>query len=210
MAESEFNTSEGVDVTRQTELGQLWTMANVLSMTRLVIVVPVAYLIVVEGPLRWILGLLILALTTDYFDGRVARWSHSVSNWGKLLDPFADKIGGIAVVSALAYIGKLPVWFLVVIFVRDVLIIIGGEIIRRRSGAIGVSILSGKLAVSVVAITVLAALLQADPPEMEFLLISATVLLVFSYLRYLRRFFNMYSSSNSERESGVRSKAAEG
>ena len=58
------------------------------------------------------------------------------------------------------------------------------------------SILSGKLAVSAIALTVLAALLHADPDVMQFSLIFTTVLLVFSYLRYLLRFFKMYSATD--------------
>ena len=177
-------------------LGKFWTLANALSMLRLVLVIPVTYLIIVDGPLLWILGLLIVALTTDYLDGRVARWSQSVSNWGKLLDPFADKVGGALVISALTLVGKLPLWFFATVIGRDLLIIFGGVIIRRRTGIIGMSILSGKLAVSAIALTVLAALLHADPDVMQFSLIFTTVLLVFSYLRYLLRFFKMYSATD--------------
>jgi phosphatidylglycerophosphate synthase len=180
-----------------TELGQFWTVANVLSMLRLVLVIPVTYLILVDGSILWILSLLILALTTDYLDGRVARWSHSVSNWGKLLDPFADKAGGLLVISALTYVDKLPLWFFATVLGRDLLIILGGVIIRRRTGTIGMSILSGKLAVSAIALTVLFALLNADPDMMQFSLWFTTALLVFSYLRYLRRFFKMYATVGS-------------
>ena len=200
MTDPELNIPESTDLHPHTELGKFWTLANILSMARLVIVIPVTYLIVVDGRLFWIMTLLILALITDYFDGRVARWSHSVSNWGKLLDPFADKMGGALVILALTYVGKLPVWFIVVVVVRDLLIILGGEIIRRRTGEIGMSLLSGKLAVSAVAITVLAALLTADPPVMKFSLIFTTVLLVYSYLRYLRRFFKTYALSEPSAE----------
>jgi len=189
-----------LDVVPQTALGKFWTLANVLSMARLVIVIPVTWLILIDGNLLWILILLIVALTTDYLDGRVARWSHSVSNWGKLLDPFADKLGGAMVIMALTYVGKLPYWFLITVVVRDLLIILGGEVIRRKTGVIGMSILSGKLAVSAIAITALAALLRADPPVMQFCLMGTTFLLVFSYLRYLMRFFRMYSMSQDELE----------
>ena len=207
MTENISEIIEGQDLedrptdTVETELGQFWTVANVLSMLRLVLVIPVTYLIIVDGRLLWILSLLILALTTDYLDGRVARWSKSVSNWGKLLDPFADKVGGLLVISALTYVDKLPLWFFITVMGRDLLIILGGVIIRRRTGIIGMSILSGKLAVSAIALTVLAALLRADPPVMQFSLVFTTALLVFSYLRYLRRFFKMYAAGRPESES---------
>ena len=182
------------------DLGKFWTFPNVLSMARLVIVLPVAYLILVDGSLLWILGLVALAIATDYFDGRLARWSHSVSEWGKVLDPLADKIGGGLVVAALTIEGSLPLWFLVVILARDVLIMIGGEIIFRRTGIVVMSLFSGKLAVTAVSITILAALLQADPPIMQFCLVAATVLLAYSYLRYFVRFFRLLRSGDPARD----------
>lgn len=175
----------------QSSLGRFWTMANVLSLARLVIVLPVTWLIVTEGSLLWILLLVLLAVATDYFDGRVARWSDTVSDWGKVLDPVADKVGGGLVVAALTVHGDLPLWFLVVIISRDLAILAGGEIIRHRTGRIVMSMMSGKVAVTAVSITILATLLRADEPVMEFCLLITTALLAYSFLRYLVRFFYM-------------------
>ena len=177
------------------ELGKFWTLPNMLSLARLVIVIPVSWLILVDGSLLWILGLVLLALTTDYFDGRVARWSHSVSGWGKVLDPFADKIGGGMVIAALTYREALPLWFFVAIISRDLAIVCGGVLIRWKTGEFLMSLNSGKVAISAVSITVLAALLQADPPIMRFCLIVSTALLTYSLLRYLIRFILMLRSS---------------
>lgn len=174
------------------DLGKFWTVPNVLSLARIVIVIPVTWLIVVDGPLLWILGLVLLAITTDYFDGRVARWSHTVSEWGKVLDPFADKIGGGMVVAALTFCGPLPLWFFVMILSRDLAILLGGVLIRRKTGEIVASMFSGKIAVTAIAITVLAALLKADPPILSFCVYVSTGLLAWSYLRYVIRFFQMY------------------
>jgi phosphatidylglycerophosphate synthase len=184
---------------RWSELGKFWTVPNVLSLTRLVIVLPVTWLIAVDGPLLWIMGLVILAIATDYLDGRLARWSHSVSDWGKVLDPFADKIGGGLVVAALTYREALPLWFLAAIILRDVAIVIGGEIIRRRTGEIVISLLSGKIAVTAVSITVLAALLKADPPVLQFCLGITSLLLAYSFLRYVRRFAQIVRSKRIAR-----------
>jgi CDP-diacylglycerol--glycerol-3-phosphate 3-phosphatidyltransferase len=182
------------------DLGKFWTFPNVLSMARLVIVLPVAYLILVDGSLLWILGLVALAIATDYFDGRLARWSHSVSEWGKVLDPLADKVGGGLVVAALTIEGSLPLWFLIVILARDASIMVGGEILFRKTGIVVMSLLSGKLAVTAVSITILAALLQADPPIMRFCLVATTVLLAYSYLRYFVRFFRLLRSGAPARD----------
>ena len=179
------------------DLGRFWTMPNVLSMLRLVLIIPLFWLIVNEGTLFWIMIIVVLAIASDYFDGRIARWSNSVSEWGKVLDPMADKIGGGAVVAALTIQGSLPVWFLAALAVRDIAILIGGGIIRVRTGAITQRMWSGKVAVTAVAITALAALLRADAPVLEFCIWASTVLLAYSFLRYMVRFFSILGSTGA-------------
>ena len=61
-------------------------------------------------------GLIALAIATDFFDGKVARWSHTVSEWGKVLDATADKLAAAAVCTALLLRPeeagpRLPLWF---------------------------------------------------------------------------------------------------
>ncbi len=180
------------------DFGRFWTMPNVLSMMRLVLIIPMVWLIVTEGSLFWIMIIVVLAIASDYFDGRIARWSNSVSEWGKVLDPFADKVGGGAVIAALTIQGSLPWWFLIAMASRDFVIFIGGGILRAKTGQIVMSMWSGKVAVTAVAITALAALLRADPPVLEFCLWASTVLLAYSFLRYMVRFFSILGSAGQE------------
>lgn len=169
-------------------LGKFWTIANALSILRLILVVPITYLILVDGPLSWLFGLILLALMTDWFDGRVARWSRTVSEWGKVLDPLADKVAGAAVVLALVVRGTLPLWFLGVLVGRDLIIVLGGVVLARRTGHVVMSAWTGKVAVTALAVTVLAALLRADDPVLMFCVWVTTVLLLYSFLLYAIRF----------------------
>lgn len=183
---SEQQTVHKVDLSRL--LGRFWTIANMLSMLRLVLVVPITYLILTDGPLTWLFGLILLALVTDWFDGRVARWSRTVSEWGKVLDPLADKVAGAAVVLALVVRGTLPLWFLSVIVARDVAIILGGVVLARRTGQVVMSAWMGKVAVTALALTVLAALLRADEPILTTCIWITTGLMVYSFVLYAARF----------------------
>jgi len=183
-------------------------------MARLVIILPVFWLIMNDGPLWWIMMLMLLAIATDYFDGRVARWSHSVSDWGKVLDPLADKIGGGMVVAALAFSGALPLWFLIVLATRDLCILVGGAILKHRTGRIVLSLWAGKVAVTGVAITSLAALLKGDAPVLEFCIWVTVTLLAYSFFRYLVRFFSLLSagpehSASLDGETGTVAPAAD-
>jgi len=178
------------DRTSQT-LGKFWTAPNILTLFRLVLVVPVTYLIVVDGPRIWVLGLVVLAVASDWFDGHIARWSHSVSEWGKVLDPLVDKIAAASIVLALYYMGFFPTWFILLVVVRDLLIVLGGIRLGRRTGEVPVSLWSGKVAVSAIAVTILAALLRADDVVMQACIWITSVLLMYSYLKYLMRYFRL-------------------
>jgi CDP-diacylglycerol--glycerol-3-phosphate 3-phosphatidyltransferase len=175
------------------DLGRFWTAANVITMTRMVLVGPIAVLVYRGGPFPLLMGLLLFAIATDWFDGQIARWSGTVSEWGKVLDPTADKLAAAAVTVALVIrpeeLGPpLPVWFVVCVVARDAVIAFGGLIQTRRLGYVMMSLWSGKVAVTALSLTVLAALLRADTPVLAVCVWTTTALLVYSLGRYLRRF----------------------
>jgi len=175
------------------DLGRFWTVANALSLTRLVLVVPIAVLLWQDGPLGWLLGLTLLAVMTDWVDGRVARWTHTVSEWGKVIDPVADKVAAIMTVSVLAFRPAdphLPLWFFGVVVGRDVLILTGGAWIAKRSGKVLMSAWAGKAASMWLAITVVSIILKADAPVLQVCLWMTTGLFVFSFGVYVTRYLN--------------------
>jgi CDP-diacylglycerol--glycerol-3-phosphate 3-phosphatidyltransferase len=175
------------------DLGRFWTVANALSLSRLVLVVPIAVLLWQDGPLGWLLGLTVAAIMTDWFDGRVARWTRTVSEWGKVIDPVADKFAAIMTVSVLTFRPvepTLPLWFFGVIVGRDLLILAGGAWIAKRSGTVLMSAWAGKAASLWLALTVLAVILKADQPVLDVCLWMATGLFVFSFGVYLVRYLN--------------------
>ncbi len=172
------------------ELGQFWTYANALSVIRMVLVAPIALLAwkADQPALMW--TLIGIGVATDFFDGKVARWTGTVSEWGKVLDPFADKLGAIVIGGALAFRPaepNLPVWLIVLVLVRDILIFGGGILIAKRHGSVPPSVWSGKLAVGAVTVAVLLALLEL-PLLTEVAVWTSLVLLVGSFCEYLYRF----------------------
>lgn len=65
-------------------------------------------------------GLFAIAAITDYVDGQLARNTNSITTFGKILDPIADKflvLGGFGVLS---YLGMFPYWILIPIVLREV------------------------------------------------------------------------------------------
>ena len=174
-------------------MGTFWTAANVLSLSRAVLVAPIAWLVYEGGPLGPMFGLIGLAIATDWFDGRVARWSDTVSEWGKVLDATADKLAAAAVTVALLTRPpeagpNLPLWFVLLAITRDSLLAVGGLVQTRRLGRFTSSLWSGKVAVTALAVTVVAALLGAAPSVMEALVGFTAAVMVYSIVKYGLRF----------------------
>lgn len=170
------------------DLGRFWTISNVLSLSRLPLAAGCAGVILADGPVAWSLCLILLAALTDWLDGAIARWSGTVTEWGKVLDPVCDKIAAASVGLILAITGLLPLWFIGLVVARDVLVVAGGIWLHQRSGTVQMSNTLGKVTVFVLAITFVMGLLRADAIVMDFFLWSSSGLIVLSLGIYWSRF----------------------
>ena len=70
----------------------------------------------------WATAAFCIAMTTDWFDGRLARRQGRTSSVGSLLDPIADKVLVLAVLVMLIEQGVAPAWMVAAIVVREVLV----------------------------------------------------------------------------------------
>ncbi len=174
---------------------RIWTVSNMLSVTRVFLVIPIAFLLLNEQPhyRLYALGLMVLAVATDLLDGMVARRLHQVTELGKIIDPLADKIAVVVVAGILTIQHKLPVWFFATAVARDVIIFFGGMYVKITRGITLQSTLIGKWAVTVLAALIIIA--AADGENFEWLktmfLVAGTFMLICSFVAYAKRFFEI-------------------
>jgi len=102
-------------------------LANLLTVSRILVIVPLVALLYAEGnTARWVAwGLFTYACLTDFFDGYIARSMNQISNFGRFLDPVADKLLVAAVAFMLVSDGRisgLVVLPALVILMREILV----------------------------------------------------------------------------------------
>ena len=173
------------------QLGTFWTIPNMLSLSRVALAGLVTVLVLQRADVWLVAGLLVLCAATDWFDGQVARWTQSVTGWGKVLDPLADKIAALSIGMALVWTTMLPMWIVAVIIARDVFIVAGGIALARAAGVVHASMWLGKVAATAIGVTYLAAVLHASGPVMQICLWATATLMTLSFAQYLFRFFKL-------------------
>jgi cardiolipin synthase len=110
---------------------RVWTIPNLLSLFRLLLI-PVFLVLLVNRLYLWALLVLVISSLTDFVDGYVARHFNQVSRVGQLLDPAADRLFIFSTLIGLAWTGFIPWWLAGVIFARELLLLIVGVMLANH------------------------------------------------------------------------------
>ena len=98
-----------------------------------------------SGTWMWVaLGIFILASLTDYIDGQIARRCNQVSDFGKFLDPLADKLLTIAAMAMFCQWNRFPAWALMIVLTRE-FAVSGLRMVAASKGSVLAAGWSGKV-----------------------------------------------------------------
>lgn len=131
----------------------------------------------------------IAASVTDVLDGYIARKFNMTTRVGQLLDPLADKLMQLTVVISLVLSDMLPVWFVVVLAIKEILLIIGGVFLYVKKTYVKSNIL-GKLNTVVLFIAmVLIFFTHTSELVSNIILAVSTIFNVLAICSYLYSYF---------------------
>ena len=112
----------------------VYSVANLITITRLLLV-PFFFTVLVDadGMRGRITAFFIYAIaaSTDWIDGQIARRTHTVTQFGKIVDPLVDRLLLASGVVGLYLIGVLPLWVPVVLVGRDAYLLYGAYKLER-------------------------------------------------------------------------------
>ena len=113
-------------------------LPNALSIIRIILTVPIV-IALLKGQYVLTVWLFLLAGVTDALDGWIAKQFSFQSRLGSILDPMADKILLTCTFLTLFWVGILPLWLLLLICVREIIIVAGalGYFLGEISGESG-------------------------------------------------------------------------
>ena len=132
------------------------------------------------------------AAFSDFLDGFLARKYKASSNLGKLLDPLGDKVMTFTVLLCITIDGILPVWTVVIVGVKEILMAIGGFVVHRVAHVeIPASNIIGKVSTVVFFLVCVTVMLFEIPGNIIVIMVSCAILLALlalaSYIRTYAR-----------------------
>ena len=164
-------------------------LPNKLTMFR-VILIPflIVFLLIPITPYdKWIaLAIFVIASLTDLLDGKIARKYNLVTNFGKFMDPLADKLLVCSALICLIELDKIPSWMVIIIIARE-FIISGFRLVASDNGVVIAASYFGKFKTTFQMLAV--CLMIADLPALhvvtQVVLWIAVILTVVSLIDYL-------------------------
>ncbi|MCB2206372.1 CDP-alcohol phosphatidyltransferase family protein [bacterium] len=180
--------------TQQQPADRIWTPSNMLSFLRILLVIPFAILLEDAYANQLLLGAIcLLAYATDLLDGWIARTFEGESKLGRIIDPLADKIYITVAVIMMVVLEMLPVWFVLVVVLRDLIIFAGGMHLKSRTGILVQSNWLGKATVVAIGFTLLATIFHDGGRNMpqQVLMIISLALIVVSLYKYGERYLDL-------------------
>lgn len=176
-------------------------LPNKLTLIRVFLVPVFVIFMMVPIPAgRWIaLAIFIIASLTDTADGYIARKYNLVTDFGKFMDPLADKLLVCAAMICLVNTRQLPAWIVIVIISRE-FIISGFRLIAVENGVVIAASWWGKIKTVVQMVMICALLINAQALWFrvleQILIYAALILTVVSLVDYLMKNKNVINTDN--------------
>lgn len=174
---------------------------NILTAIRLLLIPVIFYFALEEN---YVMAVIFLTLSgaTDVLDGYIARKYNFISDFGTLFDPLADKLTQISTLIVLVIQSIIPVWILVVVIIKELLMIAGAAFLYDKNTVVG-SRWYGKAATVLFYIAILVSMLNKqfnlNLAFDMYLYYIAVTLTIFALYMYFKTFSKLKKSAKENK-----------
>ena len=168
-------------------------LPNKMTLLRVVLIPVFVVLLLLEGGQNDTLRIAALivfcfASFTDFLDGQIARRNNLVTNFGKFMDPLADKLLVCSALICMIELGQLPSWYVITVIARE-FIISGFRLVAADNGIVIAASWWGKFKTTFQMLTVILLILNIPALHTVTLIIAgvAFVLTLVSLLDYIAK-----------------------
>ena len=164
---------------------------NILTVLRLLLIPVILHFLVHD---QFILAIIFLTLSgiTDILDGTIARKFNFITNFGKLIDPLADKITQLSILWMLVSKNIIPLWILVIVLLKEATMVAGASFLYGKELVVS-SKWYGKAATVLfylaIVLTMIFKDLQFQTSIHLLLYYVAVAMTIFSLVMYFREFY---------------------
>lgn len=195
---------------------KILNISNVLSFSRFIILIPAIYFLTSESDRILFEGyglklslnraismfFMLLLYLSDLADGYFARKFNQITEFGKIIDPLADKVCIGVIVLSLVQQGDLPAWYVGIVIGRDLIILSAGAYLSSRIKFVLPSNKLGKYTVTSIALVIALAMLKARGTLMNVGIFISVLMIFASLYVYGKRFFENLKKVNSAKVYG--------
>ena len=177
-----------------TDPTKILTFANMISLGRAVLAVPIVYTLRDPNLGNITFSLIVIAILSDTLDGWFARQAQEVTHFGKWIDPIADFACILSVSSYLTLVGRFPGWFFMLYLFRYITIALTAIYFLNHSKFILKANWWGKWAAGITCLSLLLHIWPWDalPWTQDLAIYCATFLLTVSWILYIKTFISIY------------------
>ncbi len=158
------------------------TTANKITVLR-IILVPVFMVLLYLGQTYWALAVYIIACISDFVDGKIARKYNQITDFGKFMDPLADKMLVLAAMCYFVEVGLIPGWVVAVVLLRE-FGVSGLRLLAVEQGIVIAAAWSGKIKTGVTMVALGVLILAGQPwfPAPEVIAVVCWLLILITTL----------------------------
>ncbi len=174
------------------------TIPNILSFIRILLIVPIV-LLYTNGHYHYSVAVIVLSALTDIVDGYIARHFNMISDFGKFIDPVADKLTQIAMLLCL--VAELPQILLLIalLLIKDIFQFVFGLVVLKKTDTVNSAKWFGKVTTVVIYTTMILFFMMPEIPlPMAYALIAVCGVVMLGAMILYGNFFHRCIKNNKK------------